>query len=138
MPGLKDYRLFISHSWSYSDAYARLCKLLDAAPVFKYINYSIPKNDPVHTNGSNSALYNAIKDKMIFCNVILIMAGVYSSYSNWIDKEIKIAKEVYGKPIIGIEPWGSERTSTMVRNNASIMVGWSTSSIVSAIREYSI
>jgi hypothetical protein len=40
-------------------------------------------------------------------SVVLILAGVYATYSKWIDAEIRIAKE-YGKPIIAIEPWGSE------------------------------
>ena len=42
------YRLFISHSWTYSDAYDRLIDLLNAAPNFAYMNYSVPKDDPIH------------------------------------------------------------------------------------------
>ncbi|MCE5185131.1 MAG: TIR domain-containing protein [Planctomycetaceae bacterium] len=140
MPELKNYKLFISHSWTYSDAYEKLCKLLDNASNFDYSNYSIPKDDPVHTRGSDYILYSAIKQKMCFCNVILIMAGVYSSYSKWIDKEIRIANNEFSsrKPIIAIEPWGSERTSKVVKDNAAITVAWNTSSIVDAIRRHAI
>jgi hypothetical protein len=140
MPELKTYKIFISHSWSYSDAYEKLCNLLDDANNFVYSDYSIPKDDPVHTRGSDSALYDAIKQKMSFCNVIIILAGVYSSYSKWIDKEIKIANSEFinKKPIIAIEPWGSEKTSRLVKDNADVLVGWNTSSIVDAIRKHAI
>ena len=46
MPALKSRSLFISHSWSYGDAYEKLVGLLDAASNFEYKNYSVPKNDP--------------------------------------------------------------------------------------------
>ena len=34
MPALKSRNLFISHSWSYSDAYTKLVAFLDGAPNF--------------------------------------------------------------------------------------------------------
>ena len=40
------YNLFISHSWTYSDAYEKLVALLDAKPNFDYKNYSVPKTIP--------------------------------------------------------------------------------------------
>lgn len=133
------YNLFISHSWAYGDAYEKLINLLESRPYFLYKDYSVPKNDPVHTNGTDKELYMAIKNKISQSHVVLIMAGVYSSYSKWIDKEIKIAKVEFSKPkkIIAIEPWGSEKTSTLVKANADLIVGWNTESIVSAIRELS-
>ena len=41
-----------------------------------------------------------------------------------------------GKTIIAIEPWGSEKTSTVVKNAADKIVKWNTDSIVDAIRGY--
>lgn len=41
------YNLFISHSWTYSDAYDRLVDLLDNASYFSYRNYSVPKDNPI-------------------------------------------------------------------------------------------
>jgi hypothetical protein len=71
------------------------------------------------------------------CSVILILAGVYASYSKWIDKEIQIAQNEFSsvKPIIAIRPRGSQRISTKVTDAADKIVGWNTESIVSAIRE---
>jgi hypothetical protein len=109
--------------------------MLNEAPNFVYSNYSIPKDDPVHTK-SDTVLFEAIKRKMTFCNAIIIMAGVYSSYSKWIEKEIKIANNSFNnsKPIIAVEPWGSEKTSQIVKNNAVQIAKWNTISIVNAIR----
>ena len=135
MPSLKSRNLFISHSWSYSDAYEKLVALLNAAPNFQYRNYSVPKNDPIHNAPNTTALYKAIKDQMVFCDVVLIMAGKYATYSKWIDNEIQIAKGDFNKPIVGIRPWGNEQISSVVSGAADELVGWNTSSIVSAIRK---
>ena len=41
------------------------------------------------------------------------------------------------KPIIAIEPYGSEKTSLIVKENANIIVKWNSNSIISAIKELS-
>ena len=132
-------KIFISHSWAYSDAYEKLCNLLGKASNFVYSNYSIPKDDPVHTKSAD-VLYEAIKQKMTFCNVIIIMAGKYATYSKWITKEIQIAKNDFAndKPIIGVRPWANTQVSSLVQNNADALVGWNTESIVNAIRRHGI
>lgn len=137
MPDLKQYKLFISHSWTYSNAYARLTEFFDEHPNFLWRNYSVPKNDPIHNASTQKELYEAIKQQIAPVNCVLILAGVYSSYSKWIDKEIDIAKN-YNKPIIAIQPWGAERTSQKVKDNANKIVNWNSSSIVDSIRKYSI
>lgn len=137
----KEYNLFISHSWTYSETYKNLTDLLDKRPYFNYRNYSIPKDDPVHTNGTDKALHNAIYNKMQGCHAVLILTGVYSTYSKWIGQEMKIAKKGYvigPKPIIGINPWSQKNISSKVEENADIIVNWSTESIISAIRDYSL
>jgi len=120
---VKTYNLFISHSWTYSDAYERLTSLLDDAKYFYYKNYSVPKDDPIHNANNSKELYEAIKNQVKYAHVVIILAGVYSSYSKW---------------ILAIEPWGSEKTSAKVKNAADKIVKWNTDSIVDAIREISI
>lgn len=58
---------------------------------------------------------------------------MYCAHREWIQTEIDIAREL-GKPIIGIELWGHERTPLEVQNAARKMVGWSSDSIVEAVR----
>lgn len=137
MPGLRTYNLFISHSWAYGDAYERLCNLLNQASNFNYKNFSVPKDDPIHNAPSSPALYAAIKNKISPCNVILIMAGKYATYSEWIKNEIKIASTEFllSKPILAITPFGAQQISSIVRDAATDIAAWNTSSIVSKIRE---
>ena len=133
----KTYHLFISHSWTYSDAYEKLLNLLNKDAYFSYTNYSVPQDDPIHSAGTDKELYAAIKAQIAQASVVLILAGVYSTYSKWINKEIQIAKSEFmiPKSIIAIEPWGSERTSKVVKDAADKVVGWNSSSIINAIKE---
>ena len=138
MPVLTTYRLFISHSWTYGNTYETLVKFFNEHPNFKWVDYSVPKDDPIHDAPTSSLLYDAIKKQIAPVNCIIMLAGVYSTYSEWINKEIRIAKQDFNKPIIAVEPWGSEKTSKTVKDNADAVVKWNSSSIVEAIRKYSI
>lgn len=138
MPELKNYRLFISHSWTYGDAYEKLVKFFNEHPNFKWTNYSVPKDDPIHDAPNQTALYDAIKNQISPVHCVIMLAGVYSTYSKWINKEIEISKKVFSKPIVAVEPWASEKTSKVVKDNADVIVKWQSSSIVDAIRKYSL
>lgn len=129
----KTYRLFISHSWAYSDNYSKIVEMINKQGLIFY-DHSVPKDNPIHTNGTDKQLQAAIDAKMRGTSCILILAGVYSTYSKWINKEINIAK-AYSKKIIAIEPWASERTSAVVKVNADRVVKWQGVSIANAIRE---
>lgn len=130
------YNLFISHSWNYSNTYDDLVRLLNNKPYFSYKNYSVPKNDPIHNASNDYQLKNAIRQQMRPASCVLILAGVYATYSKWINIEIELAKEL-NKKIIAVEPWASKNTSIIVKNSADRIVGWNTDSIVNAIRELS-
>lgn len=127
------YSLFISHSWTYSGAYDRLVEMLNDAPGLSYKNYSVPKDDPIHNATYDYQLRAAIRNQMQHASCILILAGVYSTYSKWINIEIQLAQEM-GKRIIAVELWGAKKSSLVVKNAADKIVGWNTSSIVKAIK----
>ncbi|MDO6459054.1 TIR domain-containing protein [Celeribacter halophilus] len=129
----KTYRLFISHSWKYGDAYDKMIKFLDEQGI-SYYDHSVPQGDPIHTNGTDRQLREAIDAKIKGCSGVIILAGVYSSYSKWINEEIKISRD-YGKSIIAVEPWASEKTSAVVKSAADRIVGWNGKSLANAIRE---
>lgn len=129
----KTYRLFVSHSWAYGDAYDKMIKFFEDQGL-DYFNHSVPQDDPVHTNGTDKQLKDAIEAKIKGTSCIIILAGVYASYSKWIKKEIEIAVS-YGKSIIAVEPWDSEKTSKIVKDNADTIVKWQSKSIVDAIKE---
>ena len=134
MPALRDYRLFISHSWDYGGDYQRLKNLLDEAKYLNYMNYSVPEEKAKGTR-TDQELADALKAQLAPVHVVLVIAGMYIPYRKWIQYEIDLAK-FYNKPIIGIRPWGNELLPQAVKNTACEIVGWNTSSIVNAIRNH--
>ncbi|NLV15203.1 TIR domain-containing protein [Haloarcula argentinensis] len=130
------YRLFVSHSWDYSDEYENLTDLLDEANHFKYMNHSIPEEEEIDAD-TDEELEEELREGQIKpASVVIALAGLYSSYSDWISREIRIAEDE-DKPILGVEPWGSGSTSNYVERHADQVVGWNTDSIVEAIRNMS-
>ena len=133
MPALKNYRLFISHAWDYGGDYQRLVKLLSEAKRFRLMNYSVPEQDPIMARNARQ-LREALKNHIKPVHAVLIISGMYVNHREWIQYEIDVAQD-YRKPIIGIEPRGSQRVPVEVRSAATTMVKWNTDSIVKAIRQ---
>lgn len=75
------YNFFISHSWTYSDAYKRLDRLLNEKVVFFHKNYSVQKMIPIHGAANDNQLREAIKSQMQSASCMIILAGVYATYS---------------------------------------------------------
>lgn len=136
MPGLRDYHILISHSWDYNRQYEVLKGWLNDSPYFLWTDYSVPLTKPLFVN-SDKELKQKIRDRIALCSCVIILSGMYVAYSNWIDYEIDTAVAMR-KPIIGVKPWGQEKIPVKVQNNANIMVGWNSSSVVEAVRVYAV
>jgi hypothetical protein len=138
MPTLKTYDLFLSHVWRRTEnsEYYRLQKLLNEASNFSWRNYSVPEHDPLGTK-TDRELRQALDQHIRPVNCFLVVSGMYVNHRKWIQVEIDIAK-TYSKPIIGIIPWGQERVPAELQSVVKEMVGWQTSSIVNAIRRWSL
>ncbi|RLA40131.1 MAG: nuclease [Gammaproteobacteria bacterium] len=132
--------VFISHSWAYSDHYETL-----AAWLFKsnwtvskgqiplnFVDWSVPKDDPIHDAPNEVALGMAINSLIVNSHVVVIPTGMYANFSDWIGKEISGARS-NRKPILGVNLWGSQRTSSIVQQNAAEVVGWQKQSVAGAI-----
>lgn len=132
VPSLHTYRLFISHAWRYSDGYQRFLAFLNQASNFVYSNYSVPEAQ-AFTGLSRAGLEEQLRKQIRPTQCVLIVSGMYVAHSDWIQFEIDFARSL-GKPIVGIVPWGAERTPIAVQIAADEIVAWQTSSIVSAIR----
>lgn len=132
MPALRTYNVFICHDWEYSDEYSRICQFLDGAPNFRWRNLSVPEHDPLDTN---DMLQKNLRNQIRPAEVMLVLAGMYSARSGWMDWEMAFARRI-GKAIIGVRPWGNVQLPVVVQRNADEIVGWNTHSIVSAIRRY--
>jgi hypothetical protein len=128
----KEYHIFISHSWTYPEDLKNLRKLLNDNG---YINVEFEEASPYEPINSANASYikSRLKTKIEASNIILGIAGIYASYSDWMAWELDKAIEL-GVPIVGVAPWGQERVSATVSNRAKQVVRWNTASIVAAIR----
>lgn len=132
---MKTFNLFLSHSWRYQKHYESLVKRLTDRQYFDFKNYSVPEENPITGARTDAQLTAAIENKIRASSVVIIMAGVYSTYSKWINKEIEIAQRL-GKPIIAITPFGADRISATVRDAANEVCGWQVESVVAAIRRW--
>ena len=133
MSDIKSYSLYVSHSWTYGNAYTRLLEFFAEDPLFRWRSYGISKHSPLHDSPNIAALEEAIRGQMREANGLLIMAGMYLIYSKWIHLEMEIAKEL-GKPILAVIPWGEDKIADSVRENATEVVAWGATSVVDAIR----
>lgn len=135
---MNTYNIFISHAWKYTEHYNKVVQWLDEAKnegTLNWKNYSVPEHDPLidpNSSAGKTTLKNELKNQIKPASVVLVLAGMYVSYSDWIDFEIDTAVNS-NKYIIGIEPWGQERIPSKVSNNADVMVGWNKNSVINAI-----
>ena len=73
-------------------------------------------------------------DRKRTCNAIPVPAAVYAGCGEWTGEETEIAKRRFSaeKPVVVVRPRGSGRISTLVGNDADLIVGRNAGSVVSA------
>lgn len=134
----KQIYVFISHSWSYSGHYDTLSRWVfdknwSVGQIsLKFQDLSVPRDDPIHNTNNDTQLKQALFYRISQSDVIVIPTGMYANYSKWIQKEIDGSKE-YGKPILAVDPWGAQRTSSIVASAAAKLVGWNAKSVIGGI-----
>lgn len=131
----KEYKLFISHSWDHDDVLQDLKNLIDSRGYFPATYTQIEKDYPIDSENAGVIKANITK-RLQESDVVLAIAGVYASYSEWMQWEMDKAKEL-GLRVIGVIPRGQEHISHEVFNRSAVDVRWNADSIVDAIRNYS-
>lgn len=132
---VKTYKLFISHRWEYDNLLQNLKNLLNERGYFSAEYYQIEKDCPI--NSKNASVIKAnITKRLEESDVVLAIAGVSASYSEWMQWEMDKASEL-GLKIVGVIPRGNERISQEVYKRSVEDVRWNTESVVEAIRKYS-
>lgn len=130
----KDYKIFISHSWAHSDDLEALQNLLNSRGYFNVEFTEASKDVPINSENA-TYIKSRLKSKIINSDVVLALAGIYASHSDWMiwEMDTAINNDI---PIIGVIPRGQERISQEVYNRSKVDVRWNTESIVDAIRNY--
>ena len=133
----ENYNLFLSHTWSEPRVLKGLLKTLGEIPDFNFFPYFIQKKDLHNSKNVNQLLFDAIKNKMKNCNVVLIAAGFYKKNKKWVDTEILIAEKEFmpSIPIIAVRPWYNSYIYRQVSFSATKIVEMSPDKIHSAIVE---
>ena len=129
----KTYQVFISHSWSHVNDLRNLKNLLESRGYFHVEFTEAPPTNPIKSENSYY-VKQRLSEKIESSDIVLGIAGIYASYSDWMEWELDkaIEKKV---PIIGVIPRGQERVSSVVSSRADEVVRWNTESIVAAIRK---
>ena len=130
----KEYKIFISHSWQYSDTLEALRNLINARSNFSATYEESTKDKPINSE-NEGYVKTRLAQKIGNSNIILALAGIYASHSSWMEWELDKAINL-GIPIIGVIPRGQERISTIVSSRSIIDVRWNTESIITAIRAH--
>ncbi|WFM72508.1 TIR domain-containing protein [Halomonas sp. CKK8] len=128
-------RLFISHSWSYSERYNSMVNLLNNRLFFTWTNYSVPVSKAFGSM-ANYRMKEELRGQIRPVQCVVIIGGMWTNHSDWIQFEMDFAKEI-GKPILGVRPRGAKVMPIAVINKADKVVNWNSDSIVSGIREIS-
>lgn len=131
----KRVKIFISYTWNYGVSRQNLTIFFNEHADFSWVEFSVPEDDPVQDAEDDNELVNAIRNQIRHADCVLMLAGLFSSYSYWIQKEIEVASEELRKPIIAVQPWSAKRTSQLVKDHARHIVDWNSKSIVDAIRK---
>lgn len=126
------YNIFVSHAWKRSEHYKKVIGWLDESKL-EYKNYSVPEEKALSSN-TKKELQEALTKQINPASCVIILAGMYAAYSDWIEYEVNEAIRM-GKYIIGVCPWGQERVPIIISDNANIMVGWNSNSVISAIED---
>jgi hypothetical protein len=133
-----DLPIFISHSWSYPEHYNTLSGWIfggswnaGGTPI-NFRDVSVPKENPIHYAPNEATLKAAIFQRIQLAHVVVIPTGMYATHSKWIGKEIE-GSQVYGKPILAVNPWGQEKKSSKVVEASHEHVGWNKESVINAI-----
>lgn len=131
----RTYNVFISHAWDYTESVTSLRNLLNNRGYFNVEYSDVGRDQPINSFNTNY-IKRKLREKIQGADVVIGMAGMYASYSDWMKWELDTARD-NGIPIIGVIPRGATRLSKIVTDRSIYDVGWNTESIVAAIRMYS-
>lgn len=107
----KTYKIFISHSWSHVNDLKSLRNLLESRGYFNVEFTEFPPTDSINSMNTYY-IRQRISERIAASDIVLGIAGIYASYSDWMKWELDKAIEK-GVPIIGVIPRGQERISAI-------------------------
>ncbi|WP_040604241.1 TIR domain-containing protein [Sagittula stellata] len=126
-------RLFVSHSWSYSERYNAMVNLLNNCPYFNFTNYSVPETKAFGLMAQYK-MKDELQDQIWPVNCVIIIGGMWANHSDWIKFKMDFAKSI-NKPVLGVRPRGAQVMPVAVTLASNLVVSWNSDSIVAGIRQ---
>lgn len=130
--------IFIAHGWENSQHIHKLTELLDRAHTFDkefaYVNHGNFDKSVLRDEVLNH-LNLALREQMTEADVVLVMTDIYHDHTDWIDKEINLAKEL-DLPIILIRSYENRKTPPHLEQKADEIVVFDPEEILKEIKNY--
>lgn len=130
----REFKVFISHSWAHSDDLEALQELLEERGYFHVEFLEATKNTPINSENA-SYVKVVLKQKILNADIVLALAGIYATHSDWMIWEMETAQK-NSIPIVGIIPKNQQRISQEVYQRSIVDIEWDVEKIVAAIRAY--
>lgn len=132
----RPYYLFLSHTWSEGEDYERLVELLNARTLFTYKISMIGRDDPIHHLTTSRLFPEILKRQMNESQIVVIQAGKYEKFRNWVNAEVQVARKEFSipKPILVVKPWYIQYLDEETKLNADKVVDWDTEAIIKGIQ----
>ncbi|TJY41301.1 hypothetical protein E5161_12790 [Cohnella pontilimi] len=132
----RHYNLYLSCAWNYNSMNKDLHDLLGAREDFRYRSIYLSPQHAVFQTNDERKIYESIRSKIKFCDAVIMLCGVYSNYSRWINKEIIACKDELNIPLIAVQRFDANRTSQVMKENADVIVNWQADEIIAAIIQH--
>jgi len=94
----------------------RIYQWFEETPLFDWYNCSVPSHDSCRER-TKKGLKECLSRQISRADAVIVIAGMYVAYREWIQYEIEEAMRME-KVIIGIRPWGSYNIPRLVQEAA--------------------
>lgn len=124
-------RVFVAHAFEPHDDYRRVFEYLESSRNFFYKNSSVPE---LPQGMDNEGLRQELRKQINLAEVVVIAAGMYAPYREWIDFELNCAKG-FDKPVVVLSFFGIKaKLPVQLEALADEIVEWNERDIVDAIK----
>ena len=125
-------RIFVAHPFEEAEDYQRVFEYLESSHNFYYRNVSVP--DPKFLAKPPEEARTELRRQIGLSEVVIIPAGLYKPYRDWVEFELNCAKG-FEKPVIVLEFFGvKEKIPVQLEALSDERVEWNERSIADAIR----
>jgi hypothetical protein len=124
-------RVFVAHAFEPNDDYSRVFEYLESSRNFFYRNCSVPE---LPQGMDKEGLRQELRKQINLAEVVVIPAGLYGPYREWVDFELNCAKG-FDKPVVVLNAFGVKmKLPVQLEALADEIVDWNERDIVDAIK----